>query len=48
MKNIVKIVFVIIATLVGAGFASGKEIFSFFFSYGKARMYRNFYFQFYH
>lgn len=35
MKNIVKIVFVIIATLVGAGFASGKEIFTFFFVYGK-------------
>lgn len=35
MKNVIKIVFVIIATLVGAGFASGKEIFSFFFIYGK-------------
>lgn len=35
MKNVFKIVFVIIATLVGAGFASGKEIYSFFFIYGK-------------
>lgn len=35
MKNIIKIVFVIIGTLVGAGFASGKEIYSFFFIYGK-------------
>lgn len=35
MKNTIKIVFVIIATLVGAGFASGKEIFTFFFIYGK-------------
>lgn len=30
------IIFVIIGTLVGAGFASGKEIFSFFFIYGKS------------
>lgn len=35
MKNAVKIAFVIIGSLVGAGFASGKEIFSFFFIYGK-------------
>lgn len=35
MKNILKVVFVIIGTLVGAGFASGKEIYSFFFVYGK-------------
>lgn len=35
MKNILKITFVIIGTLVGAGFASGKEIYSFFFIYGK-------------
>lgn len=34
MLGIFKIVFVIIATLVGAGFASGKEIYSFFFIYG--------------
>ncbi len=34
MKNIFKIVFVIIGTLIGAGFASGQEIYIFFFSYG--------------
>lgn len=34
MKNSMKILFVIIGTLVGAGFASGKEIYSFFFIYG--------------
>ena len=33
MKNIIKVVLVIIGTLVGAGFASGKEIYSFFFVY---------------
>lgn len=34
MKNTYKIIFAIIAALVGAGFASGKEIYSFFFIYG--------------
>ena len=34
MKNILKVVFVIIGTLIGAGFASGQEIYTFFFSYG--------------
>ena len=34
MKNILKLVFVIIGTLIGAGFASGQEIYTFFFSYG--------------
>ena len=34
MKNILKVVFVIIGTLIGAGFASGQEINTFFFSYG--------------
>lgn len=34
MKNVLKIVFVIIGTLIGAGFASGQEINLFFFSYG--------------
>ena len=34
MKNIFKIVFVIIGTMVGAGFASGQEVYLFFFSYG--------------
>ena len=34
MKKTVKIIFTIIAALIGAGFASGKEIYSFFFIYG--------------
>ena len=34
MKNILKIVFVIIGTLIGAGFASGQEMYIFFYSYG--------------
>ena len=34
MKNILKITFVIIGTLIGAGFASGQEMYIFFFSYG--------------
>ena len=34
MKKILKVVFVIIGTLIGAGFASGQEIYAFFFSYG--------------
>ena len=34
MKNILKVVFVIIGTLIGAGFASGQEIYTFFFSHG--------------
>lgn len=32
--SILKVVFVIIGTLIGAGFASGQEIYLFFFSYG--------------
>ena len=32
--SILKVVFVIIGTLIGAGFASGQEIYTFFFSYG--------------
>ena len=32
--NILKVVFVIIGTLIGAGFASGQEINTFFFSFG--------------
>ena len=35
MEKILKIVFVIIGTLIGAGFASGQEIYSFFYVYGK-------------
>lgn len=34
MKNILKICFVIIGTIIGAGFASGKEIYTFFNIYG--------------
>ena len=34
MKNISKVVFVIIGTFIGAGFASGQEIYIFFFKYG--------------
>lgn len=34
MKDILKVVFVIIGTLIGAGFASGQEVYLFFFSYG--------------
>ena len=34
MKNILKVVFVIVGTLIGAGFASGQEMYLFFFSYG--------------
>lgn len=34
IKNIFKICFVIIGTIIGAGFASGKEIYTFFCAYG--------------
>lgn len=34
MKDIFKVVFVIIGTMVGAGFASGQEMYLFFYSYG--------------
>ena len=33
--EILKVVFVIIGTLIGAGFASGQEVYAFFFSFGK-------------
>lgn len=36
MKDIIKIVFVLIGTIIGAGFASGKEIFLFFSKYGNS------------
>ena len=32
--EILKVVFVVIGTLIGAGFASGQEIYAFFFSFG--------------
>ena len=35
MKNCIKIALVIIGALIGAGFASGQEMYLFFFSYGK-------------
>lgn len=34
MKNILRVVFVLIGTIIGAGFVSGKEIYVFFFKYG--------------
>ena len=34
MNNVLKVVFVIIGTMIGAGFASGQEIYLFFFNYG--------------
>ncbi len=34
MNNIFKVIFVIIGTIIGAGFASGQEIYLFFFSHG--------------
>lgn len=39
MKNVGKISFVIMGTLIGAGFASGKEIYLFFSSYGTNGIY---------
>ena len=38
IKNIYKITFVIIGTIVGAGFASGQEIYTFFNKYGLNRI----------
>ena len=34
MKNVIKTVCVIIGTIIGAGFASGREIYLFFSKYG--------------
>ena len=39
MKNVLKVVFVIIGALVGAGFASGQEVNIFFFSHGMKGMF---------
>jgi len=39
LKNIRKVVMVIIGTLIGAGFASGQEMYVFFFSYGIRGLY---------
>ena len=35
MREVISIVLVIIGALIGAGFASGQEIYSFFYAYGK-------------
>ena len=35
MKNILNVTFIIIGVILGAGFASGKEIYIFFAKYGK-------------
>ncbi len=43
IKNICKITFVIIGTIIGAGFASGQEIYTFFNKYGFNRTNWNFY-----
>lgn len=37
MQGVVKITTVIIGTIIGAGFISGQEIYSFFNKYGNAR-----------
>lgn len=41
IKNIINVSFVIIGTIIGAGFASGQEILSFFNIYGEKRNNRN-------
>lgn len=43
--KILSCVFVIIGVIIGAGFASGKEIYTFFYIYGEARKNRNSYFR---
>ena len=42
VKNIYKTSFVIIGTIIGAGFASGQEIYTFFNKYGVKRTSWNF------
>lgn len=39
MKNVLKVMLVIIGTLIGAGFASGKEVYIFFNKYGSYGIY---------
>lgn len=39
MKNVLKVMLVIIGTLIGAGFASGKEVYIFFNKYGSYGLY---------
>ena len=43
VKNIYKTTFVIIGTIIGAGFASGQEIYTFFNRYGFKRINRDIY-----
>lgn len=43
IKDIYKITFVIIGTIIGAGFASGQEIYTFFNRYGFKRTNWNIY-----
>lgn len=38
MNNVLSIIFVIIGTIIGAGFASGQEIYTFFNRYGFNRL----------
>lgn len=46
IKNIYKITFVITGTIIGAGFASGQEIYTFFNKYGINRVNWNIYIYF--
>ena len=39
MQNIVKVIFVIVGTIIGAGFASGREIYIFFNAYNEKGLY---------
>ena len=48
IRNVYKITFVIIGTIIGAGFASGQEIYTFFNKYGFKRISWNFYICFYY
>ncbi len=47
MRDIIKVSFVIIGTMIGAGFASGQEISAFFNSYGIKGIIRNNYFKYF-
>ena len=46
IKNVFSITFVIIGTIIGAGFASGQEIYTFFNKYGLNRINWDFYIYF--
>lgn len=47
LKNIYKTTFVIIGTIIGAGFASGQEIYLFFNRYGTWRINWSIYFNYF-